>query len=283
VSGAEEIESLKHMISELCGLAGIAPISRGQATWNGSVTFENDNTTSYITYGLVGDTVTDRRLLLSRIYNSLQAFCMAAGEVQEAGFCCDSFTILRLTTRDLGPDLVEMLRVDLELAIQLRDELQGLMLVEDITPLQSWKSGLIARKILSVLGLDYHQGRYVKSRLAKKQKVEVDNVDEVLHLCSLTVQFLCLGFLSYSQAHCRAVQPFFLDTPQEKVLLQGCKKQLDCFPQISTQLVELACIGDMVQDSMLVFSLLVEPKIEDFYSSRLKLDLFATPEDLIDT
>ena len=42
-------------------------------------------------------------------------------------------------------------------------------------------------------------------------------------------------------------------------------------------------MGDMVQDSVLVFSLLVEPKMEDFYSSRLKLDLFATPEDLIDT
>jgi hypothetical protein len=49
-----------------------------------------------------------------------------------------------------------MLQVDLKLAIRLCNELQGLLLVEDITLFQSWKSGLIARKILSILGLDYY-------------------------------------------------------------------------------------------------------------------------------
>jgi hypothetical protein len=286
LGGAEEIESLRRVISELCGLAGVAPISRDLATWNGSVIFENHNSTSYITCSQPGDTMEDRHLLLSRICSSLQGFCKAAGAVQEAGFCCDSFTVLRITTRDFRQDLVEMFRVDLGLASQLQVELQELLLVDEITPFQCWKSGLIAQKILAILGLDYNPGECVKSYIAKRRKAEmdkVDEVDEVLHFCSLAVQFLCLGFLSYSQAHCRAIQPFFLDTPQGKVVLQGCKKSLDSFPQVTAQLVDLTCMGDMLQDSVLVFSASAKQNMEDYHSGELKFDVFAAPEDLIDT
>jgi hypothetical protein len=205
LSRAEEIERLKRLISELCGLARVAPISRDLSTWNRSVTFDNDNTTLYVTYRLLQDTMIDRQLLLSRICNSLQAFCIAANEVQEAGFCYNCFTILHLTTRDLRLDFVKMLRVDLELASQLRDKLQGLMLLKDIGHLQSLKSKSIAAKILAILGLEYDQGEYAKLHIFKKQKAKVGKVDKVLHLCSLVVQFLCLGFLLYSQAHCRAI------------------------------------------------------------------------------
>lgn len=276
-------ENLIRALSEFCGLAGIAPISRDLSTWNGKATFCAGNSTSYITYGPLGENDVDKHNLAFRILAALQGFCKAVSHVQEANCCCDCFTILRLVIRNRHPNVVEMVRVDFGLACQLLSKLQNLLSSNEIDNSQLWTCGMTAIKTLSVLGISYEINSKEDVKQKKRESVEGDETSEMLHLCSLAVQFLCLGFFSYSQAHCGTMQPFFLDTPQKKVVLQGSKEDPGDAWQIETQLVDLTCIGEMVQNSVIVFSTSNEQNSRRMLPENFKLDFLGFPEDMIDT
>ena len=270
--------SMKRITSELCGLAGIAPNSRDLETWNGRVFFEDQDSTAYITYDIQGSQSTSKRLaLISRIYKALGGFCKAAGRVQGAGFCCDCLTILRIPAMDLKSDLVEMCRINMELAVQLLVELKGLLSLDEIRLSELRSSSAIATEILNIL---CEPGKLLEVDMTEEPNET--NVDEMLHVCSLAVQFLCLGFLSYSQAHSGAIRPFFLDSTLRKIVLLGSQELIGNHARITAQLVDLTCIGDMLQESVLVFSISeVKKNVSPQDGSRL--DLLASPEDLMDT
>ncbi|KAK0704600.1 hypothetical protein B0H67DRAFT_649029 [Lasiosphaeris hirsuta] len=80
----------------------------------------------------------------------------------------------------------------------------------------------------------------------------------------LLAQFFSLAFLSYSQGHCGPIRPFFLDTFPGRILLIGNNKWCEDFegPLFTFQFLDRA------------------PSLS---KDRPKLDLRASPEDLLDT
>ena len=103
-----------------------------------------------------------------------------------------------------------MWRVNLKALLQLREELKHLSILEKITQVDVTNYQNIAQTILEPV---LHTSR---------QNVNFgEDISYMLHLCALAVKFLCLGLLSYSQAHVGAIHLFFLDTSQRSVLLRG--------------------------------------------------------------
>ncbi|KAI0539806.1 hypothetical protein GGR58DRAFT_463529 [Xylaria digitata] len=109
--------------------------------------------------------------------------------------------------------------------------------------------------------------------------------EETLQTRALAAQFLSLAFLSYSQAHCGTIRPFFLDTPLSRVILIGNQKWTSDFdgPCIVGSLVELSCFGTMLQQPVFTFQHFNQYDREAIMERRLDLDLLASPEDVLDT
>ena len=105
---------IRHSVQELCGLAGVAPVSRNRREWNGNVRFEDENSTAIVSYAFLADEDNPGHLAMaSRINKALEGACIAEGLVQAAGFCCDSFTILKNTFNDLNPEQGKSAQVEM--------------------------------------------------------------------------------------------------------------------------------------------------------------------------
>jgi hypothetical protein len=269
-------KDIRRVVEELCGLAGIAPISRDLEKWTGNVRFEAQNSVAIVSYAIPTDEEDpDHHAIVPRITYALHSFCVAVGQVQAAGLCCDCFTILR--HRPESHDLekvkqapLELWRMDLELPVRLLEEFKSLLLLDNIVPSDALHSQTIAIQILKSLAQDPTINPQEKS------------VNYILHLCSLAVQFLCLGFLSYSQAHIGALQPFFLDSPQRKVLLMGNQWSKNC-EYITAELTDLTCVGKMTRGPVLAFSMIQTNRNSTPSENQLEHDLLTSAEDLLDT
>ncbi|RYP68781.1 hypothetical protein DL770_008391 [Monosporascus sp. CRB-9-2] len=84
-------------VQGLCGLAGVTPSTRNLEDWDGSVKFEEDNSVALVSYAHP-----DIHKVVARVTNALQRFCTALGQAQSAGFCCESFTVLRQPASFVG-------------------------------------------------------------------------------------------------------------------------------------------------------------------------------------
>jgi hypothetical protein len=268
-------DEIRHLVHQLCGLGGVFAISRDRGAWNGHVSFLNCNTSACISYNLPNADELPTRLLLSRrIRNALTGFCTATAMVQKAGLCCDSFTILRRVKKGPGQVVVDMHRIYLRSAGDLLQSFQEIKeCLDSAKVFRCWK---LAVGILECLG---------DISLFERQSATglIRDLDDYLHICALAVQFLCVGFVSYIQGHAGPIRPFFLDTPQSAALLCGGQKdeiQTKIQGCIIANLVQLSCIGEMVRDLVLVFSSV--DKVTDIQSG-IKHDVFASPEDLLDT
>lgn len=274
-------EKGKRAVQELCGLAGISPMSRDTKDWNGDVTFEQDNTHASVCYISHAGKEPDFDIIVYRIKKALEGFYEAFSHIQKAGLCCDSFTILLNLTptsaSNRSPDLqqppsVELWRVDLKPPLQLREALKHLSVPGIMTQDEAVNCRIIAETILEPL-----------LRNTRTQSVDSSNyLNYTLHLCALVVQFLCLGLFSYSQAHVGAIHPFFLDTPQRSVILRGTTVK---YINLVASLKTLTCFGDMLKRrAVLTFSSIIEP-ISGLLSNQgtPKYDLMASPEDILDT
>ena len=102
---------------------------------------------------------------------------------------------------------------------------------------------------------------------------------------TLAAQFLSLAFLSYSQAHCGVIRPFFLDTPLSRVILIGDQQWTADFdgPCIVGSLVELSCFGTMLKQQVFAFQHFEHYDREATLDKKPSLDLVASPEDILDT
>lgn len=267
---------ITEVIQELCGLAGVAPISRDPKEWNGFITFEERNSVATVSYSQPADNrLLEYRPILSRIVKALDRFCNATGRVQAAGLCCDSFTILKQSSRnqyqqDHAESVVEICRIDFENAIQLQEEAKRLSNSNRV----STADALRLRKVASEILRPFTQ--------ESAQPLD-DSIHSTIHSCSLATQLMCLGFLSYSQAHVGAIQPFYLDTPLSRIQLFGCQTSTDQLCHIQCNLVNLTCIGDMIRDSVLAFSLFQpQANLHSVIESQA-YDLLTNAEDLLDT
>lgn len=263
-------------LSSLLGTVGLGSLGRLEKTLNNT---ELRNIKVQETMRTERHNISTYDIIFSRAFRVLENFCNAAGQVQEAGFCCDCFTILVITSTDNESEIVELRRIELELALRLRAELYSMLSPGQRHDSRLTRSWDISMDILCKVTT---QASRTHSIPAVASLPSVRNVDEVLNICCLAIQFLCLGFLSYIQAHTGAIQPFFLDTAQKKFILQGIGEPGKAYPQVAAHLLNLSCMGDMINESVLVFSLYTGVAMS-LPKGRPRLDLFASPEDLMDT
>ncbi|CAF3455143.1 unnamed protein product [Fusarium graminearum] len=252
-------------IQELCGLGGIAPKTRCLEKWNGSVTFEEDHSTACVSYAHQ-----DEQVVFSRVANALRQFCIAIGHAQSAGLCCDSFTILKNPGRHPNDrsSLIEVCRIDFHLAVTMLDELEQLFSAKDTPDFGKPRSLEVVDILLEGASIG----------------PSPETLTEALHLYSLAVQILCLGFLSYSQAHVGPLRPFFLDTLVTKVRLLGIETSSAPYQYIDAGLKELTCFGNMVEGPVLAFSVVTpKPSTPSPIDLRSGFDLLTSAQDLVDT
>lgn len=262
---ADNHETLRK-VQELCGLAGIVPVSRDKQSWNGTVEFADGNATAAISYPSTSENLSSTKSLLTSI---LEGLCAAASCLQSRGLCCDSFTILHLVETDLDQDrqqkpIVEASRVCFTTLRTLREAVDGLGTDKFMTQEEC------ALEILSNIFRPGHQ------QIKNFKSLGPDG------LLAIVVQFLCVGFLSYSQAHIGKLRPFFLETPIQKTQLLGSRKSKSQ-PYIEGGLIELTCFGDMVGKPVFAFSLPLAEEQPQSRDSTQAHDLLTNLEDLVDT
>lgn len=252
---------MRRQVEELCGLAGVVPSWRDLKSSHGSVNFEEQSSLSRIIYPFSTATLQPRENLLVKISTVLINFCTAAAVFQASGLCCDMFTVLVRTE-----DYLRLEAVAFSDAAHMAKE-------TDITlaPLKSSSTSRnpeFAARILQVF--------------PDLIPVKPSGWDDYLQCCALAVQFLCLAFMSYTQAHLGPIDPFFLDTAQRKMVLLGCQSGPGR-PAINAELVELTCLADMTQQPVLAFSSTTTARELYAEASKTRYDVLTDIVDFLDT
>ncbi|RDW62019.1 hypothetical protein BP6252_11452 [Coleophoma cylindrospora] len=266
----------RESLSEICGLAGVVPTNRDQRQWVGAVGFENNNSTALVSYYMGdNDGMSRTRPLLSRLDEALDRLCSAIGMVQSHGLCCNCYTILRFPPPQNGATTaVELCRIDLSLAVELFQALDSLAAAHTEAAARRCKAA--ANTVLNIVCGDGFKDDVQEDRR--------DSDDNILHMCSMAVQILTVGFLSYCQAHTGSMELFFLDNPLETIRLYGAKHPSASSQHIVLELQQLSCVGEMLQNNaVLAFKLVSANDLSRAISRDEKVDLLTSPEDFIDT
>jgi hypothetical protein len=210
----------------------------------------------------------------------------AVGYLQETGICCDTFTVLVLRARQQlsGVPCVELCHIDISLIENLSSALQlWRKYVNDADKDGYLRScGVIAKTIISKISEEY------------SGNPDLSNPITWLNECALAVQIVAVGILSYSQGHTGSLHPEFLVDPLMELHLLGNDARATR-AHIMVKLVDLTCIGDMLQKPVLVFRTVNVGNPLSIYNvgnpsfglsnvdDERKYDLFASPEDIADT
>ena len=244
-------------IQELCGLGGVRPTSREKVEWDSAAEFEDRNSVVTLYYSVTGPgdrSPTPRSLVfLAEVADRLAA---AVRVVQDAGYCCDSFTILLVSGGEL-----QLRRIKFEL-------------VQDLTNcLRRLRAGkhLQGNNLQSVSLLSFAQRIVTQALGTLPPSTDKDSH----HAAALALQILCVGFLSYAQAHIGMLQPFFLDTPLQRLYLVGTS--LPFASVVMVRLVELTCLAGLCQGPVLAFE-----DLQPLHGP-VKYDVRACPADILDT
>ncbi|KAH8803402.1 hypothetical protein F5884DRAFT_805396 [Xylogone sp. PMI_703] len=260
---------IRETIEYFCGLGGARPAANKLNQIElGSVDFGDENTTATVSFSGPESPLPNNQDKAPEVWNRiLQNLEFAAGVLQRVGGCCDSFTFL-----SRHKSYIEMQKVELVKLRRFHELLKEVTATYNGT-LSRWEQ---LWSQLSFIGLE---GVLVDYPQPFDSSFAID-------VCSLAVQFLSLAMLSYAQAHCGPVRPFFLDTSQERVTLLGSGKTGSHLgkPCVVGSLVELTCMGNMIGRPVFAFEYF--PKYEEGIvkeKPREKFDLLACPEDLLDT
>jgi hypothetical protein len=247
-SQGKQDRDVRRSIEELCGLGGVSP-SRDASRWNGMVQFKEQNSVALLSHSLVIPSQNGIGDVVSRLVRVAEGFLTAARTVQNAGFCCDSYTILRhSSTYESGlSSQIQLVRVEFSSALRILELLEsfaklhkdGADLHLGLRELQDASWRILGRAIPSFHGISEHS---------------TDVLRHSLHISSLAIQFLCVSFLSYRQAHTGSLGPFFLDTPLGRVVLLSVETVATANIHITANLVQLSYLDDIAQGPALVFN-----------------------------
>ena len=269
-SGLMETDSIKHKVATFCGLAGVVPTSNDRQGWIGSVAFDGDDfAVASVAYELELSTSTVQHYL-SRVEAALEQLVDIVSWLQQNGLCCNSFTILKLSA-EIGR--VELIQVPFSLISLLIDRVSYLRTSDrDREIIDSALE--VAQKILDlVYGMERDGTTPSSSNTLDLESAERATV----HDCALATQSLCLGLLSYSNAHAGPIKPFFLSRALKRVQLLGVETRIPNKQCFAADLVELTCFGQMIGNAVVAFT------CTETSAYTRKYDLVASPEDLIDT
>jgi hypothetical protein len=183
--------------------------------------------------------------LLFRVTNALDGFCSAAAEMQSYGGCCDRYSYLcPAVSRELNAvDAVQLSTIPFDLPTRLLGGLKQVAV--DLGNTQALDvctvcAGEILKNVVS--GRDTEQ-------------FDVASQRDVLHYCALAVQFLCLSFTSYCQAHLGTLRFFFLDHEVRAAHLTGAPEGVSTgpYPTIEVGMQRLTCLETMLNNWVVVF------------------------------
>ncbi|QMW27190.1 hypothetical protein G4B84_002479 [Aspergillus flavus NRRL3357] len=229
-------------VEELCGICGISPKTRITTDWLGSASFTEGNTAMAVTYSLPTDKCHETRAstIIGRISGALKGFQDAASLLQLKCLCCDSFTVIRhggWRSEVDGVAAGEVVSLGFHLVANLAQALEQSMGKNTPSPRQILSASSAILRLISP-EFEVAHGR--------------SDMGASLHLGALAVQFLCLGFMSYVQAHIGPLEPFFLDTPISRVVLLGLDED-NKYPKLVAKLVDITCLGDMTRGPVWMF------------------------------
>ncbi|RSL92213.1 hypothetical protein CEP52_013946 [Fusarium oligoseptatum] len=176
--------------------------------------------------------------LISQLQIALRGFINAAITLQKTGFCCNQFTVLTAPESTLGPDnvtIVHMNTITFDIVLKLAQDVD-----------QLHHEGLHDRALLRSVSASMR----IMETLFQTPLSLPSTIAHKLHLCSLTVQLLCLGIVFYAQAHTGKLQPSYLSEPLTRVEILGSSHDQ---PYIVAEQAKLACMGELVGDQVFVF------------------------------
>ena len=184
--------------------------------------------------------------------------------------CCNSFTILKFSAEIRS---VELIQVPFSLISLLVSKVSYLRSSERDREIIN--SALkVAQEILDlVYGVERDGTTPFYLNTLDLESAERTTV----HNCALATQSLCLGLLSYSNAHAGPIKPFFLSRALNRVQLLGIETRVPNEQCLSADLVELTCFVQMIGNAVVAFACTETPAHIREY------DLLASPEDLVDT
>ncbi|KPM41876.1 hypothetical protein AK830_g4722 [Neonectria ditissima] len=258
------------LIEEYCGLGGVAPSSRDPRRWNGTAEFQEENSVALIRHHLSSSSTASIQDTISRLLQVARNFGNAIRTAQDAGFCCDSFTILCISStrpEAICPEL-QLSRIKLSWAQEITSCVRFL----DFGDGEGHK---VMKRVL------YSECRGILSHVLDTSHFhKIQTTEDILNVVSLTLQFLSLGFLSYTQAHIGMLQPFFLDTPLRRLVLLGTQATPELY--ITASLVELTCLSGMTEGPVIAFG---GSSLEGHVGTMetRKYDVRAFPQDILDT
>lgn len=242
----------RQRIEYFCGLGGVRPAADGSTDIEfGSVSFKENNSRAFLTLKEPADN--------SDVIEVLDNLSRAAGELQRLGGCCDSFSVLVESASD---DFVELHRVPFETIRKFRR-----------------------------MGLD-HDVNELDERFFLDLFGPVDFIDPMTgqgasrqHWFLVAAQFLAIGLLSYTQAHSRPIQPFFLDSPLQAAYLLGSGNSETAPFTLGCHLVNLTCMGDMTGQPVIAFGWVPSLSMHErpLTPSARRKDMLASPVDILDT
>ena len=256
-----------------CGLGGVVPSSSSREKWNGTVTFKDEPSKSYVTYRLyLNSDDLDQEYCLQRVSNALTGFCRAAALAQSTGFCCDCFTVIThaINNTTITSDekaILDLRKIKFSSASELLEKIDTIISAEmSFDGASQFCADLLGAILGDLLRVSVSPGNFVQC-------------------IALTVQFLCIGFLSYLQGHAGPIDPFFLEHAQSHITLVGIEdpnSRMSRKIAIETGLVNLSCLGQMIGRPVLAFSALggiqrPTPAYEKQY------DVTTSIDDLLDT
>ena len=274
-SDSTEMDSIKRHVATSCGLAGVVPVLNDPQGSIDAVAFDGDDpAVASVAYGLdLSRTTSIIQDCLLRVEAALERLVDIVSWLQQNGLCCNSFTMLKLSA-DFGR--VELIQVPFSLISVLVDKVSYLRSSE--RDRETIDSALkVAHEILDlVYGRERDGTAAFSSDILDLESAESAE-SATIHKCALATQSLCLGLLSYSNAHAGPIKPFFLSRALKRVQLLGMKNRVPNKQYLSADLVEFTCFGQMIGNAVVAFTCTETP------AHTRKYDLVASPEDLIDT
>ncbi|RSL88571.1 hypothetical protein CEP51_001657 [Fusarium floridanum] len=257
-------EHMQRRVSLFCGLAGVLPPVSGPLSNFGLISFSNKRESIKVIYSghwggpqpgyedakdnwrwtarmraKAKETTAPYAWLISQLQRALRGFINAAITLQQTGFCCDQFTVL---TAPESTTIVRMNTIRFDVVLDLARDMDQLQheRLEDSALFQS-----VSTRLLGIMEILFQTPLSLPSTIARQ-----------LHLCSLTVQLLCLGIIFYAQAHAGKLHPSYLAEPLTRVEILGSSyddHEEHEEPYIIAEQAKLACMGELVGDEVFVF------------------------------
>lgn len=267
------ISVARRLVEELCGLGGVSPESRNTLEWNGRVQLREGDSRAIISHSFNTIPMEDTKAVIARLLTVAQRLCVASAILEKSGFSRGSFTLLAVPSdRTVGTPLVQLYSWNVETVISLVNSYIDLLRLHERFISSSEELFQLWRQSHSVL-----------SPIVPRDHIEEPFTSSILNVSSLAIQVLCVGLLSFTQAHTGNLRPFFLEsTPKSLLLLglQGIKSLSPSYPCVEVGMAELTCLSEMTGGPVIVFRSGMAAGDPD---APARFDVRATPNDILDT